>query len=172
MKWKTGGKVSSNIRNSVTVINTLPANKLPVVSDDIKKFFGNRKDISTFCSLKNVSNADKLTSIKNISVPGKSFVFLKKSDEKGDRPFQHSCLEILGYYGAGVVSGHVNGLSALIMRENSKALYTNCASHRLFGTSCKISFVLNLMDVIKDISYFFKFFPYSSRTFAKFHREK
>ena len=122
----------------MTVINNLPANNLPVVSDDIKKFFGNRKDISTFCSLKNVSNADKLTSIKNIFVPGKSFVFPRKSDEKGDRPFQHSCLEILGYYGAGAVSGLVNGLSGLIMRENSKALYTHCASHRLFGTSCKI----------------------------------
>ena len=122
----------------MTIINNLPANNLPVVSNDIKKFFGNRKDINTFCSLKNVSNADKLTSIKNIFVPGKSFVFPKKSDEKGDRPFQHSCLEILGYYGAGAVSGHVNGLSALIMSENSKALYTHCASHRLFGTSCKI----------------------------------
>ena len=122
----------------MTVINNLPANNLPVVSDDIKKFFGNRKDFSTFCSLKNVSDADKLTSIKNIFVPGKSFVFPRKSDEEGDGPFQHSCLEILGYYGAGAVSGHVNGLSGLIMRENSKALYTHCASHRLFGASCKI----------------------------------
>ena len=155
LKSKTGDKVSSNIRKSVTVINNLPANNLPVISDDIKKLLGNRKDISTFCSLKNVSNADKLTFIKNIFIPGKSFVFPKKSDEKGDRPFQHSCLEILGYYGAGAVSGHVNGLSALIMSENSKALYTHCASHRLFGTSCKISSVRNLMDVIKDISYFF-----------------
>ena len=44
-----------------------------------------------------------------------------------------------GYDGAGAVSGHVNGLSALILRENSKALYTHCASHRLnlvIGTSC------------------------------------
>ena len=137
----------------MTVINNLPANNLPVVSDDIKNFFANRKDISTFCSLKNVSNADKLTSIKNIFVPGKSFVFPRKSDEKDDRPFQHSSLEILGYYGAGAVFGHVNGLSALIMRE--KALYTHCASYRLCGTSCKISSVRNLMNVIKDISYFF-----------------
>ena len=36
-----------------------------------------------------------------------------------------------GYDGAGAVSGHVNGLLALILRENSKALYTHCASHRL-----------------------------------------
>ena len=56
--------------------------------------FGNRKDIGTFCSLKNVCNADKLTFIKNIFIPGKSFVFPKKSDEKGDRPFQNSWLEI------------------------------------------------------------------------------
>ena len=74
----------------MTVINKLPASNLAVISDDIKKLLGNRKDISTFCSLKNVSNADKLTFIKNIFIPGKSFVFPKKSDEKGDRPFQHS----------------------------------------------------------------------------------
>ena len=55
---------------------------------------GNRKDISTFCSLKNVSNADKLNFIKNIFIPGKSFDFPKKNDEKGGRPFQHSWLEI------------------------------------------------------------------------------
>ena len=36
-----------------------------------------------------------------------------------------------GYDGAGAVSGRVNGLSALILRENGKALYTHCASHRL-----------------------------------------
>ena len=43
-----------------------------------------------------------------------------------------------GYDGAGIVFDHVNGLSALILRENSKALYTHCASHRLnlvIGTS-------------------------------------
>ena len=42
----------------MTVINKLPASNLAVISDDIKKLLGNRKDISTFCSLKNVSNAD------------------------------------------------------------------------------------------------------------------
>ena len=64
------------------------------------------------------------------------------------------------YDGAGAASGHVNGLSASILRENSKVLYTYCAIHRLnlvIGTSCKVSSVLSLMDVIKDISYFFNF---------------
>ena len=74
----------------MTVINNLPANNLPVISDDIKQLLGNRKDISTFCSFKNVSNADKLNFIQNIFSAGKSFVFPKKSDKKGDRPFQHS----------------------------------------------------------------------------------
>ena len=58
------------------------------------------------------------------------------------------------YHGAGVVSGHFNGLSALILRENSKDLYTHCASYRLnfvIGISRKISSVRNLMNVIKDI---------------------
>ena len=94
LKSKTGYDVSSNTRNSVTVINNLPANNLPVISDDMKKLLGNRKDISTFCSLKNVSNTDKLTFTKNIFTPGKFFVFPKKGDEKSDGPFQHICLEI------------------------------------------------------------------------------
>ena len=76
------------------VIIYLPTNNLPVISDDIKKLLDNRKDISTFCSLKDFSNADKLTFIKNICIPGKLFVFPKKNGEKGDRPFQHSWLEI------------------------------------------------------------------------------
>ena len=57
----------------------LPANNLPVISDDMKKLLGNKKDISTFRSLKNVSNADKLSFIKNVFIPGKSFVFPEKS---------------------------------------------------------------------------------------------
>ena len=78
----------------MTLINNLPANDSPVISDEMKKLLGNKKDISTFCSLKNITNADKLTFIKNFFIPGKSFVFPKKSDEKDDRPFQHSWLEI------------------------------------------------------------------------------
>ena len=65
-----------------------------------------------------------------------------------------------GYDGAGAVSRHVNGFSALILRENSKALYTHCASHRLnlvIGTSCKISSVRNLMDVIRTSHIFLIF---------------
>ena len=46
------------------------------------------------CVIKGVSNTDKLAFIKNIFIPGKSFFFPKKSNEKGDQPFQHSWLEI------------------------------------------------------------------------------
>ena len=74
LKSKTGDKLSSNIRNSLTVINNLPTNNLPVTSDDMKKLLGNRKEINTFCSLKNFSNADKLAFIKNIFIPGKFFL--------------------------------------------------------------------------------------------------
>ena len=45
------------------------------------------------------------------------------------------------YDGTGALSGHVNGLPALLLRENSKALCTHCASHSLdlvIGTSCTI----------------------------------
>ena len=82
LQSKTGDKVSQNIENSVTLINSLPDNNLPVISDDMKKLLGNKKDISTLCSLKNISNADKLTFIKNIFLPGKSFVFQRKVTRK------------------------------------------------------------------------------------------
>ena len=66
---------------------------------------------------------------------------------------------------------HVNGLSALILRQNSKALYTHSASHRLnlvIGTSCKLSSVRNLVDVIKDISYYFNFSPIWAKNLQNF----
>ena len=94
LQLKTGDKVSSNIGNPMTLINNLPANILPIISDDMKKLLCNKKDSSTFFSLKNVSNTDRLTFIKNIFISGKPFVFPKKIDEEGDRPFQHSWLEI------------------------------------------------------------------------------
>ena len=75
LQSKTGDKVISNIENSVTLINDLPANNLPVISDDMKKLLGNKKDISSFCSLENVTDADKLAFIKNIFIPSKSFFF-------------------------------------------------------------------------------------------------
>ena len=79
-----------------------------------------------------------------------------------------------GYDSAGAVSGHVNGLPALILRENSKALYTHCASHRLnllIGTSWKISSVRNLMDVIKVISYFLSFSPIRAEHLQNFKKK-
>ena len=75
------------------------------------------------------------------------------------------------YNGASAVSGHVNGPSALILRKNSKTLYTHCAIHRLnlvIGTSCKISSARNFMDVIKDISDFFNFSPIRTKHLQNF----
>ena len=69
------------------------------------------------------------------------------------------------YDGAGAVSDVVNDLSALILKENEKALYTHCANHRLnlaISTSCKITSVRNLMNTIKEITYFFNFSPIRS----------
>lgn len=67
-----------------------------------------------------------------------------------------------GYDGAAAVSGHKNGLSAHILRLNDKALYTHCHSHRLnlvISHSCEIQLVRNVMQQIKDLSYFFNFSP-------------
>ena len=65
-----------------------------------------------------------------------------------------------GYDSAGAVAGKVNGLAALFLKENQKALYTHCASHRLnlaICSSCDIVSVRNLMSTVKDVTYFFKF---------------
>ena len=70
-----------------------------------------------------------------------------------------------GYNGARAVSGVVNGFSALILKENEKALYTNCANHRLnlaISPLCKITSNRNLMNTIKEITYFFNFSPIRS----------
>ena len=65
-----------------------------------------------------------------------------------------------GYDGGRAVSGVVNDLSALILKENEKVLYTHCANHRLtlaISTSCKITSIRILMNIIKEITYFFNF---------------
>ena len=70
-----------------------------------------------------------------------------------------------GYDGAWAVSGAVNGLSALILKENEKVLYTHGAKHRLslaISTSCKITRIRNLMNTIKEITYFYNFSPIGS----------
>ena len=41
-----------------------------------------------------------------------------------------------GYDGAGAVAGHINGLSAQILKLNKKAFYTHCYSHRLNLAVC------------------------------------
>jgi hypothetical protein len=62
-----------------------------------------------------------------------------------------------GYDGAGAVAGHINGLSAQILRSNPKALYTHCYSHRLNLTICdslNILEVNNMLKHVKDASNF------------------
>ena len=63
-----------------------------------------------------------------------------------------------GYDGASPVSGYINGLSAQILRINEKTMYTHCHSHRLnlaVAASCNIQIVRNVLEQIKELSYFF-----------------
>ena len=65
-----------------------------------------------------------------------------------------------GYDGASSISGYNNGLSAQILRINEKAIYTHCRSHRLnlvVAASCNIQIVRNVLDQIKELSYFFNY---------------
>ena len=54
-----------------------------------------------------------------------------------------------GYDGAGAVAGHINGLSANILRLNEKALYTHCYSHRLNLAVCDSLTVVEINTMIK-----------------------
>ena len=69
------------------------------------------------------------------------------------------------------MAGKVNGLAALPLKENPKAFYTYCTSHRLnlaICSSCNIVSVRNLMSTVKDLTYFFKFPPIRADHFEKF----
>ena len=135
--------MSSNLGNSVTLINNLPANNLPVLSDDMKKLLANKKNISTFCSLKNVSNADELTFMKNIFIPGKSFVFPKKSDEKGDRPFQHSWLEIFPWLRYSLIEDGAYCMYCILFSGSSSGRKIQLV-HTPFKTCCFELFIVVL----------------------------
>ena len=66
-----------------------------------------------------------------------------------------------GYDGASSVSGYINGLSAQIIRIIPKAIHTHCHSHQLnivVGASCNIQIVRNVLDQIKELSYFFNYY--------------
>ncbi|XP_057294597.1 52 kDa repressor of the inhibitor of the protein kinase-like [Hydractinia symbiolongicarpus] len=60
----------------------------------------------------------------------------------------------------GLSAGKINGCQAHILKQNRLALYTHCSSHRLnlvVCNSCSVHYVHNMMDQIKQITYFFKF---------------
>ncbi|XP_065650443.1 52 kDa repressor of the inhibitor of the protein kinase-like [Hydra vulgaris] len=66
------------------------------------------------------------------------------------------------YDGAASMAGEYKGVSSLIKNVNSKALFVHCVSHKLslvVGKSCQIQQVKNLLEQVKDISYFFNLSP-------------
>ena len=63
-----------------------------------------------------------------------------------------------GYDGAGSVSGHINGLSAHILRINPKVLYIHCHSHQLnlvICDSCQIPILSDVFNKVREVSDFF-----------------
>ena len=51
-------------------------------------------------------------------------------------------------------------MAAHTIKKNPKAIYTHCFSHRLnlsICKTCKIPSVANMMEQIKELSYFFNF---------------
>ena len=64
---------------------------------------------------------------------------------------------VQGYDGAGAVAGHINGLSANILRLNEKALYTHCYGHQLNLAVCDSLTVVEvntMLKQVKDVSNF------------------
>ena len=75
-----------------------------------------------------------------------------------------------GYDGAGSVAGHINGLSAHILKLNPKALYTHCYSNRLNLSICdslSIAEINEMLKHVKDISNFIKISQTRSIPFEK-----
>ena len=75
-----------------------------------------------------------------------------------------------GYDGAGSVAGYKSGCSAFILRDNRKALFTHCFSHRLnlaVSKSFKITSVNNMMETVHKISDFFRFSEQRQLSFEK-----
>ena len=67
-----------------------------------------------------------------------------------------------GYDGAGNMSGSVSGVSSRILQLNKEALYVHCFNHRLnltIGKSCGVQRVRNMMEIIKQVSYFINLSP-------------
>ena len=58
------------------------------------------------------------------------------------------------------VSASKNNMAAYIIKENPKAVYTHCFSHKLnlsICKTCKIQSAANIMKQIKELLYFFDF---------------
>ena len=71
----------------------------------------------------------------------------------------HNCCG-QGYDETSSVSGYINGLSAQTFQINETAIYSHCHSHWLnleVTASCNIQIFRNVLDQIKELSYFFKF---------------
>ena len=67
-----------------------------------------------------------------------------------------------GCDGAGNIVGKKRSVLSRILKLNDKALYAHCFNHRLNLVIAKFSNiqkVQNLMDIIKEISYFLNFSP-------------
>nr|XP_047135465.1 uncharacterized protein LOC101239472 [Hydra vulgaris] len=76
-----------------------------------------------------------------------------------------------GYDGAGAMSGKLKGISSRIKFINSKAIFVHCACHKLnlvVSKSCNVQSVRNVLDQIKDISYFFNLSPKRASCLNKF----
>ncbi|XP_028416224.1 52 kDa repressor of the inhibitor of the protein kinase-like [Dendronephthya gigantea] len=63
-----------------------------------------------------------------------------------------------GYDGAGAVAGHINGLSAHLLRLNSKALFTHCYSHRLNLAICESIDIIDVKSMLKRVKKVCDFF--------------
>ena len=75
--------------------------------------------------------------------------------------------------GAPTASGSKNSMAAHMISKNPKAIYTHCFYHRLklsICKTCQIQRVSNIMEQIKEWSYFLKFFRAKALFVARMNR--
>lgn len=63
-----------------------------------------------------------------------------------------------GYDGGSNMSGRINGVQALILKEQPLAIYTHCFNHSLnlcLSKACEVFAIKNMNGIISTISIFF-----------------
>jgi len=80
-----------------------------------------------------------------------------------------------GYDGAAAMSGHFNGVQAIIRKIHPTALYVHCSAHSLnlaLSHSCSVQHIRNCIGTIKSVGNFFKGSAMRTNVLKKYIKEQ